>query len=543
MEIHHEQTDGFRDIQPSVNGAFDGSDETGYERTDYMVKLSFEPNWERRNVFELKLGYSDLDADETYLGLNPADLNDDPWERYAASAGDNIETEHFRTYLRHLLEFDSDSWLTTTLYYNNFARDWLKLDKVNGGNPAEIVLTDPDVLRGETLGDFKIKSNDREYYLYGIQSKFDHRFETGEWQHKLTLGARLHKDKIDRYQDAFFFEDVYAGDFDFSNPDDRTGPDAEGDREQETVALALFAHDRIERGNWAFTPGLRWEHIDWDFVKRDGTPAAGDGSYSVLAYGLGFEYALDNADAKVFGGYHRGFSLPGPSSRNKDFDEEISDTLELGYRYQNPNSFYAEAVLFYTALQDLIVEDNISGGPGAEDGNVGDVETLGLELLLGADLGALFDQSYGIPARLAFTYTDATLDGDIGSESAESIFAAGGDGKHVPYIPEVQVSFTTGLEFERFQTYTVITYVDERYADARNSSLQENTDGDPDSRFGKLDSFVTVDLSAFYQLTDELEIFAKASNIFEEEYVTSRIPLGPRAGAPRLISAGFNYRF
>lgn len=543
VEIYREQTDGFREIEESTNGDYDGSDDTGYDRTDYMVKLSFEPDWERRNLFELKLGYSELDANETYLGLNPADLNDDPWSRYPASADDNIETKHFRTYLRHLIEFDNENQLTTTLYYNAFARDWYKLDKVNGMNPAQVMLTDPGVLRGETTGDFKIKSNDREYYLYGVQSKYEHNFETGDLQHKLSLGARLHKDKIDRYQDAATYNDVFAGDFD--GPATLTGPDDEGDREQETVALALFAHDRIEVGNWAFTPGLRWEYIDWDYIRRDGrTPAEEDsGSYSVFAGGLGFEYALDNSNAKIFGGYHRGFSVPSPGGKKSgnEYDEETSDTFELGYRYDNPSSFYAEAVVFYTLLQDLIVEDSIAGGPG--DGNVGDVETLGLELLAGADLGQLFDQSYGIPVRLAFTYTDATLDGDVASEDPESIFGAGADGKQVPYIPEIQVSFTAGLEFEKFSAYAVVTYVDERYADARNSSQQVNTDGDPDARFGQLDSFVTVDLSAFYQLTDDLQIFAKASNIFEEEYVTSRIPHGPRAGAPRLFSAGFNYRF
>lgn len=548
VEVHHQTTEGFRDIQPSVNGAFAGSDDTGFDKTDLMLKLSFEPDWNRRNHFELKLGYTDFDSNETYLGLNPADLADDPFERYAASAADNIVTEHFRAHLRHLLEFDADTRLTTTLYFNSFQRDWFKLDKVgeaNDGadeNVAQFVLTHPDILRGATRGDFKIKSNDREYYLYGIQSKLDHTAETGEWRHDLSFGARLHADKIDRFQDSVVFENVFAGDF--GEPDQFLGPDTEGDREQETVALALFARDRITRGDWTFSPGLRWEYVDWDFIRRDKrTPSeTGDGSYSVLAPGIGVEYAIDD-DSKLFGGYHRGFSLPSPGSRNKGFDEETSDTFELGYRYQNPNSFHAEAVVFYTALNDLIVEDNISGGPGANDGNVGDTETLGLELLVGADLGEIFEQTYGIPVRLAFTYTDATLDGAIKSKDAESIFAAGEDGNQVPNVPEWQLDFTTGLEFERFRTYANITVVDDRYADARNSSLRENTDGEPDSRFGKLDGYTTVSLSAFYDVTDDLEVFARASNLFEEEYVASTLPLGPRAGAARLFSAGFNYSF
>ena len=553
VELYHEEADGFREIQKSTNGAYNGSDDTGYERTDYMVKLSFEPNWERRNHFELKFGYSNLDADESYLGLTDADIKNNPYDRYAASALDNIETEHFRSHLRHLVEFDTDSRLSTTLYYSAFARDWNKLDKVDGTNPAELIETNPGVLQGATLGSFKIKSNDREYYLFGIQSKYEHSFETGELQHNLTLGARLHKDKIDRYQDAKTYGNVtdglvFAGDFDDSAASTvSTYADKEGNREQETVALALSAEDRIEVGNWTFSPGLRVEFIDWDYIRRDGgsrptNPETDSGSYSVFAGGLGIEYEL-NEQSKLFGGYYRGFSVPSPSGKKdgKEYDEEISDTFEIGYRYQDVNSVYLEAAIFYTALSDLIVEDSIAGGAG--DGNVGDTETFGLELLVGADFGTLLDQSYGIPVRLAFTYTDATLDGDAASESAESIFAAGKDGNQVPYIPEFQISFTTGLEFEKLSLYAILTYVDERYADARNSSDSVNADGDPDARFGKLDSFITVDLSAKYQLTEDLELFANANNIFEEEYVTSRIPHGPRSGAPRLISAGFNYRF
>jgi len=551
FEVHHERSDGFRKIQPSVNGDFEGSGETGFDKTDFMAKFSFEPNWNQRNVFELKLGYTDFDADETYLGLELTDLRDNPWDRYAASALDNIKTEHYRASLRHFLEIDPDSTLTTTVYLNNFKRDWFKLDRVGEANagatvtPARFVVTNRDILTGEVRGDFKVKSNDREYYLYGIQSKYDRRFETGGWEHSLTVGARIHADEIDRFQDSVLFENVFAGDFD--TPTGILGPDTEGDRDQETVAIALHAQDRITHGNWTFTPGLRWEYIDWDFIRRDGgnrpvNPDQGEGSYSIFAPGIGFETLL-GGNSKIFGGYHRGFSVPSPGSRFKGFDEETSDTFELGYRNQSGKGVYAEVVGFYTLLDDLIVEDNISGGPGASDGNVGDVETLGIEVMLGSDLGRVLEQPYGIPVRLALTYTQAELDGDVKSEDAESIFAAGEDGNQVPNVPEWQLNFTSGMEFARFRTYATLTYVGKRYADARNSTLQEDTNGNPDARFGKLDSYTLVSLSAFYDLADDIELFARVSNLFEEKYIASTLPLGPRAGAPRLFSAGFNFQF
>jgi len=542
VEVYREQTHGFRDIEPSVNGEFEGSDDTGFDKTDVTAKLSFEPNSERLNRFEFKFGYTDFDANETYLGLNPLDLRDDPWRRYAASAIDNIKTSHYRVSLRHLVELGPESRLATTAYFSKFARDWFKLDRVNGTTPARVIMQDPGVLRGETRGDFKVKSNDREYYLFGVQSKYEGSFQTGEARHDLTAGGRLHFDKIDRFQDSAVFEDVFAGDF--GEPTRLLGPDTEGDREQETVALALFARDRVSVGDWTFTPGLRWEFVNWDFVRRDGraTPDKGDGSYSIFAPGIGFERRLGEG-SKLFGGYHRGFSVPSPGSRFKGFEEETADTFELGYRSERFDGVYAEAVGFYTSLSDLIVEDNISGGPGASDGNVGDVKTLGMELALGADFARLFGADFGMPVRLAYTFTDATLDGEVKSEDAESIFAAGEDGNQVPNVPKHQLNLSAGLEVERFRLYATGTAVGKRYADARNSGLRADVNGNPDARFGQLGAYFVVGLSAFYEVTEGGEVFARVSNLFDEDYIASALPLGPRAGASRLYRFGYSQKF
>lgn len=540
IEIYREEADGFRSILPSENGDYEGSDETGYEKTDYMLKLSFDANTERRNFFEFKLGMSDFEANETYLGLNPSDLASTPYARYAASANDEIVTEHLRGYLRHTLGIDGQSNLTSTLYYNAFERDWYKLDKVNGSNPAKVMLDNPDALTGAELADFKIKSNDREYYLFGLESKYTRSFNAGEAFHKLEAGIRLHKDKIDRFQDAAYFEGVYAGDF--ANPDRVTGPSSEGDREQTSEALALYVSDRIEFGSWVLTPGARWETVDWDYVRRDGRDPeqTGSGSYSIFAPGIGFEYILGE-NRKLFGGYHRGYSVPSPGAKRSGFDEEVSDSFEFGYRAAGNGSFYFEAVGFYTLLDDLIVEDSIAGGPG--DGNVGDVDTLGLELLVGGDLADAWGAEYSVPVRVAYTHTHAEIKSLTASENPESIFAVGQIGSQVPYIPEMQLSFTTGLELDRFRFYGVAKWVDERFADSRNSDLQENADGELDARFGDLDSYITVDLSAHYTIAEGWDAFVSATNIFDENYVASRLPHGPRVGAPSQYKGGLSVNF
>lgn len=86
------------------------------------------------------------------------------------------------------------------------------------------------------------------------------------------------------------------------------------------------------------------------------------------------------------------------------------------------------------------------------------------------------------------------------------------------------------MELDKLRLYAIATWADERFGDSRNSALQENADGELDARFGKLDSYLTVDVSAHYAFAEGWEAFVSARNVFDETYVTSRIPHGPARG-------------
>ena len=62
---------------------------------------------------------------ESYLGQTEANFRNTPFKRLAASRFDKIDTEHFRSYVRHFIELDSDTNLITTAYATTFQ----KLDK------------------------------------------------------------------------------------------------------------------------------------------------------------------------------------------------------------------------------------------------------------------------------------------------------------------------------------------------------------------------------------------------------------------------------
>jgi Fe(3+) dicitrate transport protein len=200
-------------------------------------------------------------------------------------------------------------------------------------------------------------------------------------------------------------------------------------------------------------------------------------------------------------------------------------------------------VTFLTYFNNLLVAESIGSGT-SEDENIGEALSRGVEILVGADPARLAEKSFRTPLTLAVTYTDATLEGDASSADPESIFAGGSDGNQLPYIPEWQINLTSGFECQRLRGYASLTWVDSAYASANNSSAEVNPEtGTPDARFGKVDSFTTLDLSLYYRLRDGLEIFVYGQNVLDEEYLVSRLPHGPRPGAPATYGVGLQASF
>ena len=114
-ELYYRQTDGFRTID--AGNGYAGSDNTGFDLMEPMVKLYWEPNSDTYQRWEFKYGYSEFDADETYAGLAEADLKANPYRRYAGTFLDHMATEHTRTYLKYLVEATDDLTLQVAAYY------------------------------------------------------------------------------------------------------------------------------------------------------------------------------------------------------------------------------------------------------------------------------------------------------------------------------------------------------------------------------------------------------------------------------------------
>ena len=144
----------------------------------------------------------------------------------------------------------------------------------------------------------------------------------------------------------------------------------------------------------------------------------------------------------------------------------------------------------------------------------------------------------------AFTYTDAQFgDGTASGNADSTIFAGAIPGNELAYIPEIQWNVTTGIDADRWSFHVATTYVGDSHGDGSNLGLEKDTSGTADARFGNIDSYFLIDLSYRYQLSDTTSLFASVQNALDETWLASRIPHGPRPGAPRQTSVGVDWQF
>jgi Fe(3+) dicitrate transport protein len=557
IEYYSRSNTGFKTLDTTPASVRNETEaNTGFDKQEPMIKMFWEPKSDMYQKFEFKMGYTNLDANETYTGITTSDFNKSPNRRYAGTRFDEIEAEHFRTYLRHFAEIDKNTNLVTTAYGNTFSRNWQKLNKVGGTNISEahFISGDLAILKGTAAGDLEVKNNARTYYLYGIDSNLTHKMDVGETKHKFDIGVRVHYDQVRRFQN----KDTYTQDANGNITSVATtalGDD--GNRLQSTYATTMNVSDAIQYEKFTFTPGVRLEYINSSITKYDESSAPdyskivaqGARDWMVLVGGGSLKYDMyddGNKDIDLFTSIHRGFSPPDPSGAIlQGLREESSIGTEIGVRYKNARSaFAAEAVLFHTVIDDLIVNDSVGGSGGGKTTNAGKVRTQGIELQVNYDPGLAKNWSFQMPLYVAATYTDATFREDISSDDQESIFSGAKKGNELPYIANEVISFGLGYIYKKFSANLDANYTAAVWADGSNRTTEANPEtGTADSRFGQVDDQFVVDAALGWRFNKNVRTFSSFKNIFDEQYMVSRQPLGPRPGMPFSMMAGLEFSF
>ncbi|CAM2066225.1 TonB-dependent receptor [Sulfidibacter corallicola] len=539
VEALNLNSDGFKDL--------DNGDETGTEVEDYMVKLRFNSRADASiyQSLELKAGKTKQDGDETYLGLTEADFEATPYRRYAGSQVDNIETDHDQIQLRYFVKPTSNVDITTTVYNNDFFRNWHKLEKIAGVSAAS-VLNDPTtyaeevaILRGEIDSapeDLRVRNNRRDYYSRGIQSNLHWSVATASVSHEIEVGLRYHEDEEDRIQDEELFQMV-NGNMVLTRAEARG---TQANRVSSAEALSFFVQDTISAGNWTFRPGIRFESIDYERLdystadpdRSEGPSRVRENDVEVFVPGLGVDYGIDDAN-RVFAGIHRGFSPPG-AGKNQDTEEERSTNFELGYRHRS-DTLNAEIIGFFNDYDNLLGAETVSGGgdSAGELFNGGAVEVSGIEASLAYDFGNQVGNGWTVPFSVVYTYTTSEFQSSFDTSFADwSPHVDEGD--ELPYIPETQYALNLGLGRDNWNVNLSGSYTGEMRTKAGQGAIPAGEG---------IDDYFVLDASAEVTLFEHYRVFGRVRNLGDEEYIVSRRPYGVRPGLKQTFLFGVSARF
>jgi len=535
VETVQSQSDGFKHIDGPLNG------NTGFEVADYIAKfqLDSDPSADVYQSLRMKFGYTDQTSDATYLGITDEDFKSDPLMRYAASEGDKFTSEHEQYQLSYVVD-PGGSWRgEVTAYRNDFARNWYKLQSVNGTSMSNVLAdtvtyaTELDYLKGGNSADDAIfkRANNRSYYSQGMQAQVEWDFGFGDTEVALTAGLRIHEDEEDRFQ----HQDGYRMDDGMLVMTTVGAPGSTTNRVSDADAKSYFVNAEIRAGRWILTPGVRFEDVALrrlDYSTAD--PSRGQGptrvrenSVSMTIPGIGALYRV-NSDWRLLAGVHKGFNPPAPGSTA---EEESSLNIEVGTRFDNDVISF-EAIYFVNDYDNLVgtVTDSTGGG-----GDIGDQFDGGEVTVAGLELSAGYDWDFGnigVPFDLQYTWTtEAEFDSGF-----ESNFEPWGDvqkGDELPYIPEHQLRASTGLVAEQWHINVAASYLGQLRAVADQGAF------DPAE---SIDARVIWDLMAAWQFTPKLSTYIKVDNLLDESYIAARRPAGVRPGLPRTAYIGLTYR-
>jgi Fe(3+) dicitrate transport protein len=526
VEGHLHSSDGFSDIDYS-------SGDTGFEKNDLLAKLRYttSPEASYYQQLELKLQYSDENSDQTYVGLTEIDLGQDAYRRYGLSRQDNMDNDHQSVSLSHVIEFNEAISLTTTGYYNEFSRDWYKVDKIDGEGIDELITCanggdctgmssnygsyDPvfanGVLHGTELADVYLKHNNRDYESQGVQARLAADFATGSWEHTVHVGLRYHEDEEARRQPV----DRYLQGKDGSFERVATGTASHSDKQSD--AWSAYLTDALAIGNWTLKPGLRYEDYTINGVAN-----------TEWLPGLGAAWELTD-NWQLLAGVYEGHS-PSASSNS---DPETATNYEFGFRYQGA-ALSGEVIGFFSDYDNIIGVCTNSGGAGARPCEAGETENGGKAEVRGVEVQAAYAFELGfaqLPVSLSYTYTDAEFKSSF---TGASVWGEVDKGDKLPNLPENQLALTGGLLLDNGVS-----------ADLRLRYYEDTCSTAACGPFEDIDSWYSLDLALHYAWNTRTRIYLNVDNITDsDDDIVSREPkAGARAQKPRTLLAGVSFNF
>jgi len=535
VQTLQQRSDGFKNLPSNQS--------TGFNKSDYLVKLSLRNGIDAKTPQKMtfKIGQTDETSNETYLGLNAVDFNEDPFQRYASSQNDVMNSKQRQLSIHHRIKLAKHLNISTIAYSNTFHRNWYKLNHLTDSAGSTVSLSNVlaeqgnpyylSILKGESSANeiLWLKANNRSYYSKGVQMNINYKIPTKkEFVHAFEWGIRIHQDQIDRFQ----WQDGYSMLNGFLSLQNKGIAGTESNRIETANALASYFTYQFQTNRLEIKPGLRFENINQtrlDYgkndVNRNGTKLKErENEIAIFIPGIGFYYDLRKGNS-VFLGLHKGFS---PAGSAVGANPEISTNYEAGYIAQTP-LLSGQAVAFYTDYQNLLGSDlNASGGSGTGDlFNGGAAVSYGLELSATTTKLLSKSKQFTLPITIGYTYTEAQF-----KSSFNSSFEGWGNvtkNDHLPYFAPHQAFLNLSLEHAKFAFNVSNKFIDAMRTQAGQSEL---------SAAQKIPSALFMDLNFAYHVHPRIKLKASILNALNNTNHVSVRPFGLRPAMPRMFRLG-----
>jgi Fe(3+) dicitrate transport protein len=485
-----------------------------------------------RQALTMKANYYGEDSNVTYSGLRQAEYLANP--RQNPFRNDFFYGDRWGASASHSLIFNNDLALTTNLYGQVFKRHWWRQSSNSGQRPNDAL--DPACggmsNLNTTCGN---EGRLRQYYFWGLEPRLRSTHHLFGINNETDFGVRIHFENQDRRQENG------------SRPDSRSGVLVE-DNERKNQAYSGFLQNRFLWGNWAITPGIRLERINYERTNRlvnAGAGITGKTSLTEIVPGLGVSYT-PWSNTTVFAGVHRGFAPPrtedvinNTTGGSIELDPEASWNYEIGMRALVHSGVKIEATFFRMDYENQIVPASLAGGVGATLTNGGETLHQGLEFSARVDSGTVLKSRHNFYARAVYTYLpDAEFIGTRFS-NVTGFTTISISGNRLPYAPEHLLNLSAGYSNSSgIDTLIEAVHVSDQFGDDLNT-----VDPTPDGQRGLIPGYTIWNAAVNYHVeTLRTTFFVTVKNLLDRTFIVDRAR-GILPSSPRLVQAGLKFSF
>lgn len=493
-----ESGDAFAGVVAS-HATSDGFMDKGYDMTDVMAKAGVV--FSDAHKLGIKASRHENDANISYRGLLLADYQ--AGADYNPAPDDYFLTDRTGIDLNHEWTLSSSSTLKTLLYWSEMTRDYWRynVDTAASNEAGRWVYTDD------------LTGNNRSFDRVGIESRLSVDHDLFGLVASSEFGVRYMQEEANDTR-------IRA-----VRSSDRTGVN---DRHivDSADSVAAYAQSRIElTERFAVTPGLRVESYEQTRVVLTDDNATAVTSNTEWLPGVGATYDLTDA-AQLYGGVYRAFS---PASNgvaldgltDQQLDGERSTNFELGLRGKEGALSY-EVAAFVMNFSNQVVTGN--SDPTLSQSNAGKTEHRGMEFMLGYELGG----GFSLDSNATWVPTSEFKTGDNA-------------GNRLPYAPKFIANLALTYQLEQLTAAISAHHRGEQYGDPSNrEDIPANAAGGIWG--GLMPSYTVLDVTAQYNLADNVSVFGAVKNLTDKRYITG-LRQGIYVGPERSFELGVRYQF